>query len=177
MWEKTREDGSRRLKHDAVPTLFCFTKEVKKRKPPKNRQMTKPLDPKMEVNSVDASEPLDNNLNHVQGLSDGIIHNNLSNNDQLYKSMVFKINHYKKQLRFLSDKLKKNETNKSAKLLNSIFNNDQTEALSRKSTRFMKWSNPTICKALKIKFSCGNNGYEEVLKQKIPLPSQRTLRI
>jgi len=176
MWEKTREDGSRRLKHDAVPTLFCFTKEVKKRKPPKNRQMTKPLDPKMEVNSVDASEPLDNNLNHVQGLSDGIIHNNLSNNDQLYKSMVFKINHYKKQSRFLSDKLKKNETNKSAKLLNSIFNNDQTEALSRKSTRFMKWSNPTICKALKIKFSCGNNGYEEVLKQKIPLPSQRTLR-
>lgn len=107
MWEKTREDGSRRLKHDAVPTLFCFSKEVKKRKPPKNRQMTKPLDPKMEVNSVDASEPLDNNLNFVQGLSDGIIHNNLSNNDQLYKSMVFKINHYKKQLRFLSDKLKK----------------------------------------------------------------------
>jgi len=53
--------------------------------------------------------------------------------------------------------------------LSSIFNNDQTEALSRKSTRFMKWSNPTICKAFKIKFSCGNNGYEEVLKQKIPI--------
>jgi len=117
--------------HDAVLTLFCFTKEVKKRKPPKNRQMAKPVDPKMEVCSVDASEPSDNNLNHVQTLSDGIIHNNLYNNDHLYKSMVFKINHYKKQLRFLSDKFKKNETNKSDKILNSIFNNDQKEALSR----------------------------------------------
>jgi len=102
MWEKTREDGSHRLKHDAVPIIFCFTEKFKKRKPPKNRQMTKPLDPKMEVNSVDASEPSDNNLSHVQALSDGIIYNNLSNNDHLYKSMVFKMNQYKKQLRFLS---------------------------------------------------------------------------
>ncbi|CAI6373266.1 unnamed protein product [Macrosiphum euphorbiae] len=135
-----------------------------------------PLNHIMKVNSVGASEPSDCNLEHVQAMSDVIIHNNLSNNDHLYKSMVFKIHHYKKQLRFLSDKLKKNETNKSAELLKSIFNNDQIEALSRKSTKFMKWSNPTICKALKIKFSCGNNGYEEMLKQKIPLPSQRTVR-
>jgi len=106
MWDKTREHGSCRLKHDAVPTLFCFTKEVKKRKPPKNRQMTKPLDPKMEVNNIDTSEPSDNNLNHVQPLPDGIIHNNLSNNDHLFKSMAFRINHYKKQLRFISNKLK-----------------------------------------------------------------------
>ena len=124
--------------------------------------MTKPLNHIMEVNSVGASKPSDCNLEHVQAMSDVIIHNNLSSNDHLYKSMVFKINHYKKQLRFLSDKLKKNETNKSAELLKSIFNNDQIEALSRKSTKFMKWSNPTICKALKIKFSCGNNGYEEM---------------
>lgn len=27
-----------------------------------------------------------------------------------------------------------------------------------------------------LKFSCGNNGYEEILKQKFPLPSQRTLK-
>jgi len=118
MWEKTRKDGSRRLKNNAVPTLFCFTKEVKKRKPPKNRQIIKPLDHKievnskievnnlMEVNSVDASEPPDYNLNNVYAMSDSdsIIHNNMSNNDNLYKSMVFKTNHYKKQLRLVSDK-------------------------------------------------------------------------
>ena len=38
------------------------------------------------------------------------------------------------------------------------------------------WDNDTVKKALKIKFSCGNNGYEELISQNIPLPSQRTLR-
>jgi len=37
----------------------------------------------MEVNSVGASELSDCSLNHVQAMSDGIIHNNLSNNDHL----------------------------------------------------------------------------------------------
>lgn len=44
------------------------------------------------------------------------------------------------------------------------------------SRKFVKWSNATIKKALKLKFACGNNGYDEILKQKIPLPSLRTLR-
>lgn len=176
MWEKTREDGSRRLKNNAVPTLFCFSKEVTKRKPPKNRQLTIPLNHKIEVKRISVSESSECNLNNVQALSDSIIQSTKSNDDDQYKSMVFKINHYKKQLRYVSDKLKKNETNNSAKLLNSVFNSNQIEALSRKSTKFMKWSHPTIVKALKLKFSCGNNGYEEILKQKIPLPSQRTLR-
>jgi len=37
MWEKIREDGSRRLKCNAFPTLFSFTKVIKKRKPPLDR--------------------------------------------------------------------------------------------------------------------------------------------
>ncbi|CAI6356252.1 unnamed protein product [Macrosiphum euphorbiae] len=37
MWEKTREDGSRRLKCNAFPTLFSFTKIIKQRKPPLER--------------------------------------------------------------------------------------------------------------------------------------------
>lgn len=41
----------------------------------------------------------------------------------------------------------------------------------------MKWSHTTIVKALKLKFSCGNNRYEELLKQNIPLPSQRSFQI
>jgi hypothetical protein len=42
MWEKTREDGSRRLKYDAVPTIFSFTKEKHMRKLPKERIITPP---------------------------------------------------------------------------------------------------------------------------------------
>lgn len=60
-------------------------------------------------------------------------------------------------------------------LLCPVFNNNQIKVLSRKSTKFT-WTQPTIMKALKLKFTCGNNGYDEFLKQKIPLPPQRTLR-
>lgn len=181
MWEKTREDGSRRLKTNAIPTLFCFTKEKKKRKPPMNRQLSTKLDKKVDVSIdvdvgvVDVGVSLECNLNNAHESSVNVIQNN-SDNDNRYKSMVNKICNYKKKLRYVSDKLKKNEENTSAKLLNSVFNSNQIEVLSRKSTRFMKWSHPTIVKALKLKFSCGSNGYEEILKQKIPLPSQRTLR-
>lgn len=40
----------------------------------------------------------------------------------------------------------------------------------------MKWSNNTITKVLRLKFSCGGSGYEELLKQGHPLPSERTLK-
>ncbi|XP_031329306.1 THAP domain-containing protein 2-like isoform X2 [Photinus pyralis] len=37
MWEKTREDGTRKLKSDATPTLFSFSKQKQSRKPPTQR--------------------------------------------------------------------------------------------------------------------------------------------
>lgn len=40
---------------------------------------------------------------------------------------------------------------------------------------YHKWGMNTVQKALSLKFACGNNGYEELLKNKIPLPSIRTL--
>lgn len=38
------------------------------------------------------------------------------------------------------------------------------------------WSHETIKRALQMKLICGSNGYEELIRQKIPLPSLRTLR-
>lgn len=40
----------------------------------------------------------------------------------------------------------------------------------------MPWSDATIQKALKLKFSCGKAGYEMLLEQGQPLPSLVTLR-
>lgn len=60
--------------------------------------------------------------------------------------------------------------------LKQIFNDDQIEALERRSSRGHKWSNDTIKKALRLKFSCGSSGYQELLKEKLPLPCERTLR-
>lgn len=36
----------------------------------------------------------------------------------------------------------------------------------------MKWTQPTIMIVLELKFTRGNNGYDKLVKQKIPLPSQ-----
>lgn len=40
MWEKIREDGSRKLKINAAPTIFAFSNPLKTRKQPKTRGNT-----------------------------------------------------------------------------------------------------------------------------------------
>ncbi|XP_025409640.1 THAP domain-containing protein 1-like isoform X2 [Sipha flava] len=192
MWEKTREDGSRRLKNDAVPTIFSFTKEKTKRKPPTYRQVTSIIN-----NQVSKpQEKLKTSYQQTRDNDDVSLDNNLESNnsenqnkmkyesmlkkmleyEKEYKRTVSKANRYKKQLQYLKNKLKISNDTKNTQMLNSVFNIDQINALNRNSTKFMKWSNSTVMKALKLKFSCGNNGYEELLKQNIPLPSLRTIR-
>lgn len=61
--------------------------------------------------------------------------------------------------------------NKYKKALNRIFNDDQIEALFTKRQNVRNWSNETIKRALQLKFVCGANGYDELICQKIPLPS------
>lgn len=67
---------------------------------------------------------------------------------------------------------------KSSEILHKVFNHDQIEWLQKDSStrKVYKWSEDTIKKALRLKFSCTNNGYKELIKQNIPLPSTRTLR-
>lgn len=83
-----------------------------------------------------------------------------------------------KQLRDTFRKLKKNNnTNLYKTKLKRIFTNDQIGALLSNSNRPRYWSNDTIIKALRLKFACGERGYEELIKQNIPLPSIRTLQM
>jgi len=191
MWEKTREDGSRRLKNDAVPTIFSFTKEKPKRKPPAHRQVTSIINnqvSKPEEKLKTSNQPTQDNdvVSFVNNLESNDSENqNKMKHESMFKKMleygkeykrtVSKSNRYKKQLQYLKNKLKISNETKNTQALNSVFNIDQINALNRNSTKFMKWSNSTVMKALKLKFSCGNNGYEELLKQNIPLPSLRTL--
>lgn len=39
-----------------------------------------------------------------------------------------------------------------------------------------RWCNNTLIQAYRLKFACGSNGYEELLRNHFPLPSLRTLR-
>lgn len=57
-----------------------------------------------------------------------------------------------------------------------IFNGDQLCALSRQGTQGMKWSDETVKSALQLRFACGSTGYQTILDQNLPYPSQRTLQ-
>ncbi|XP_011688263.1 PREDICTED: uncharacterized protein LOC105450215 [Wasmannia auropunctata] len=57
-----------------------------------------------------------------------------------------------------------------------VFSISLSKELTDINTNSCQWSDETIKKALRLKQTCGNNGYKELLSQSIPLPSTRTLR-
>ncbi|EZA48116.1 hypothetical protein X777_14402 [Ooceraea biroi] len=96
--------------------------------------------------------------------------------NKLNKSKILLVKHVKR-LTYNNRKLKEeNNQLKNIKNCSKILNADQIEALYKQSKRGSKWFNATIRKALKLKLSCGRNGYQEILAQGIPLPALRTLR-
>ncbi|XP_058801457.1 THAP domain-containing protein 5-like [Phymastichus coffea] len=62
--------------------------------------------------------------------------------------------------------------------LKDLFTDDQIRAIELRHTNprsITAWSHKTMIKALKLKECCGTRGYEELLKQNMPLPSIRTI--
>ncbi|XP_050302863.1 uncharacterized protein LOC126740738 isoform X2 [Anthonomus grandis grandis] len=94
------------------------------------------------------------------------------------------VRRYRSRLRTTQQRIQTLESlvkeNRHTKLLNYLFNEDQIRALGKmirgKSITHTKWSDDTIATSLKLKLACGNKGYEEVLRQKFPYPSIRTLQ-
>ncbi|KAK4315365.1 hypothetical protein Pmani_013418 [Petrolisthes manimaculis] len=61
--------------------------------------------------------------------------------------------------------------------IHHVFNEDQVTALSSAAAgRMRKWSNATVQKSLRIRFSCGTRGYDDLIEHGFPMPSLRTLR-
>jgi len=69
-------------------------------------------------------------------------------------------------------KLKQGKAN-SENSISQFLTKDQIKFMGVK--KMQKWHNKTIKKALQLKFSCGQTGYNTLLKQNYPLPSIRTL--
>lgn len=59
---------------------------------------------------------------------------------------------------------------------NKMFNEDQIRFMENGSYIGMVWSKNTINKALRLYIACGQKGYEEVLRQKLPYPNIRTIQ-
>lgn len=98
-----------------------------------------------------------------------IIINKLENSRRMLMKRVKRLAYEKKKLTDENCNLMKN--------IRKILNTDQIKVLHKKSARGCKWSDDTIRKALRLKLSCGSSGYVELLRQGIPLPAERTLRI
>lgn len=107
-------------------------------------------------------------------------------NKKLEKANIIICNNEKRKIIFLkrlrqlknSIKLRSDHDISLANLLHEVFYKDQLEYLKAKykGHRIYKWTDETIKKALRLKHACGDNGYTELLRQHIPLPSTRTLR-
>lgn len=101
-------------------------------------------------------------------------------NRSLLNKLTQKVEVLRRKLKKSRDTIKKlkkeNDKNLYRSQLKRIFTNDQIRALLTQSSRPRHWSNDTIIKALRLKFGCGERGYEEIMKQNIPLPTIRTLQ-
>ncbi|XP_036140847.1 dynein heavy chain-like protein PF11_0240 isoform X2 [Monomorium pharaonis] len=222
-WEQ-RIDGKRKLKSNAVPTIFGFflKKEMSVAKN-KNEVLVKNNDAndnmldKDVVNSENdavlakSNDANDNMLNNDVFNDQSIVNKNtdiefeeitnssesssvtdFSKNDEDKKQRehnkfietinrqhirMIKMRRKMKSLRTTIHTLQTKISNDKFKVaLNSIFNEDQIRALFTKKRSARNWSDETINRALKLKSVCGNNGYEELIRQGYPFPSLRTLR-
>lgn len=97
--------------------------------------------------------------------------------DKIFTKQEIQINNLKTKLKKAEEELKQSHLD----ILKGFFNNDQLEYLHKKKitpkgkTFKIKWSDATIIKGLKLKFSCGTSGYND-LRQHLPLPGIRTLQ-
>ncbi|XP_061604214.1 uncharacterized protein LOC133465423 isoform X1 [Phyllopteryx taeniolatus] len=69
-----------------------------------------------------------------------------------------------------------NERSVMQEKMRMVFNNNQIENMTKKSSCSFKWSMDSYRKALKLRNACGKTGYDELLRQGYPLPSLRSLR-
>ncbi|XP_003427736.1 uncharacterized protein LOC100678688 [Nasonia vitripennis] len=101
---------------------------------------------------------------------DKLLLKQLKLNDTLRKKLV-SVNHKLQQLA-------KEEKIDHKTYLTDVFTDDQIRALELRHNNpksVTSWSHKTMMKAIKLKQECGTRGYEELLRQKMPLPSIRTI--
>lgn len=131
------------------------------------------------LSTSDFSESFVSDVNSPATLNNADLFKKIYHYQKSYTQLLAKVDSYKEQIRALKQNnerlVKIAKKDRHLRLLKHVFNDDQICALERRNSRFMKWSQSTLVNALRIKNYCGKDGYEEILRQKIPLPSIRTL--
>lgn len=193
--------GKRKLKEDAVPTLFAHSPAPRNSR----KQYASRID---EVHGVASSlehiehdhayhsshlpQPSEETKAPVESTEDRTAIDSMSLIEQ--EQVLSKVQTseeddekqaLKKQIKALFNQnatlqeenralLRKLEEHKSS--ATRFLNPDQVRFAASQSRKVKKWTEKTIRNALQLRSSCGSTGYNTLLAQSYPLPSLRTLR-
>jgi len=217
MWEKDRCDGKRKLKCNAVPTIFplqpvpydssencnnvvnmliaSLTDEGEV-KIDYQYQLHNSYIKQLEENvksenlptftSANVEEKMDwekrcKELTQLLTKSESEcerLRNTMKKREELFNRIIRKSYKCGKILKERLRKVKEeNQIYDKLKVrLREIFNEDQIKTLTNQRMSCREWSDETIKRAMRLRFTCGSVGYQEILDQNIPLPSERTLQ-
>ncbi len=186
------KNGRQRLRKDAIPTIFSHIKQSSSRQIPSSERREAIRGRLVEVlcNDHDYTVLTENvseklakfqpNENH-----EGHILTEVPQNISVVEISSIRHDHHlallenrelKKEMETLKQKIKSSEET-TAKML-SFLGDDQKLFLQKGKGNFRgyKWDDKTLRQALKLRFSCGAAGYDDLLKAGYPLPSISTLQ-
>ncbi|XP_022101902.1 THAP domain-containing protein 11-like [Acanthaster planci] len=201
-YEQHRADRKRKLKFNAVPTIFgdkarrvipyqmrpvspapTPMPELPHRNPiPHDHAYSASPPPPCDAAEIISSAKDSDEELEAEGITQGDMTLTDSFSMNAGENKLTRMRHRLKMYRTKLQQLKREKKTmlkRKARLENhmqKLFGRDQLEALNRGSMRGIKWSTETIQKALALWQMCGSNGYEYLLIQHYPLPSIRTLQ-
>jgi hypothetical protein len=188
--------NTRKLSKDAIPTIFAPKAMIKNAKIQKNARMAV-----MEhdyaakcsnanflnsnVSSIDNDSEVEEEI--FMDCDDGTepVEVEVSDSDRVVHEQQVQIKELQDQLEaskvkneHMNAKMVELEKNQAAPedLLSNFFSNDELDFLKRRTMKGKSWTSITLKKALKLRFSCGKTGYENLLSMGYPLPAIRTLQ-
>lgn len=223
MWEKDRCDGKRKLKCNAVPTIFSHSisynfpasSENNNRDNSVVNMLIASLTDEGEIkidhqyqlhsNNIERlknQQPEDhqNNTFASANVEEGIdwkkryeelmsrltksesecerLRGVMKKREDLFNRLIKKSYNCGKVLKERLKKLRKeNQLNDKLNIrLREIFNEDQLKAFTSPAKSCKEWSYETIKRAIRLRLACGSVGYQEILDQQIPLPSERIVQ-
>ncbi|XP_012535077.1 THAP domain-containing protein 1 [Monomorium pharaonis] len=230
MWEKDRCDGKRKLKFNAIPTIFSHmkTEPAKKSNPVSSKNNNGLFESKngpvnSTINMLIASltekgevkidhqyqlypnnvEQLNQQLGNYPNASALISANEketdwkkrceeltrrltrsenecerlqgvIKRREDLFNKLIKKSYNCGKLLKERLRKLRK-EKEQLYVSLKDIFNEDQLRVLTNPTESCDEWCDDTIRRAIRLRLACNSVGYQEILKQRIPLPSEQVV--
>ncbi|XP_034937898.1 THAP domain-containing protein 2-like isoform X1 [Chelonus insularis] len=204
MWEQKRVDNKRKLKPNAVPTIFGYYIKKKPVIPMRTNEAQQTLvnsetlsheSISFNTENINQNEILVNAGSTTEDIRLSVTDSNSqldtfiiseAEKEHLNERLLKFLNKQQREVMILRKKLKcckykvrileeRLGKDKYRMALCRVFNEDQIKALlSKKIPR--EWSYDTVKRALELKSICGNNGYAALKKMGIPLPSTRTLQ-